>query len=214
MRQHRAGEQRQQRHQRHERHVLEQQHRERVPPGGGGQQLALGQHRQHDRRRGQRQPRPQHRRRRPIDAGQPRQTGEQQRGRQHLADAQAEHRAAEDPKPVRPQFQPDQEQQHDHAEFRDLGDLPDIGDQPQPGRPDHRAGDQVAEDGAEAEPARQRHRDRGGRQQGHQRGEHRRVSRAGGRRAAYPSARGTQGMRATSMPSSANASACSGVVSP
>ncbi len=30
----------------------------------------------------------------------------------------------------------------------------------------------------------------------------------------YPSARGSQGIRATSMPSSANASACSGVVSP
>ena len=30
----------------------------------------------------------------------------------------------------------------------------------------------------------------------------------------YPSARGTQGMRETSMPSSASASACSGLVSP
>ena len=40
-----------------------------------------------------------------------------------LRGAQPEHRAAHHPQPLRPQFQPDQEQQHDHAEAGDIGDL-------------------------------------------------------------------------------------------
>ena len=69
IRQRRARQQRHQCHQRNERQVLEQQHREAVAAGTAGQQLALGQHGQHDRGGRQRQPGAQHHRARPAQAG-------------------------------------------------------------------------------------------------------------------------------------------------
>ena len=84
---------------------------------------------------------------------------------QDLRRPKGEHRAPHHPKPLRPQFQPDQEQQHDDAERGDIGDLVDFGDQPQAGRADDHARQQIAEHAAEAEPPGQRHRDgRGGEQ--------------------------------------------------
>ena len=54
----------------------------------------------------------------------------------------------------------------------DRGDGVDISDQPQPGRPNRDAGEQIAEHAAEAGAARQRHGDGGGSQQDDESGQH------------------------------------------
>ena len=56
------------------------------------------------------------------------------------------------------QFQPDDEQQEDDAEFADMQDLLAIGDQPED-RPEQDSGKEIAENGAEADPLEQRGRD-------------------------------------------------------
>ena len=53
------------------------------------------------------------------------------RGQADLRRAEQEHGAAHDPEALWPQFQADQEQQHDDAELGDRRDLLDVGDQPQ-----------------------------------------------------------------------------------
>ncbi len=170
---------RQQRHQRdqgNERQVLEQQHGEAVAPGAALQQLALRQQGQHDGGGGHRQPRAHHHCARPADAGRVRHRRESRAAQHKLRGAQPEHRPAHHPQPLRPQFQPDQEQQHDHAEAGDVGDLAHAGDQSQAGGADRHARHQIAEHAAEPGAARQRHRDRDGGEQGNQRCQHRRRS--------------------------------------
>ncbi len=56
-------------------------------------------------------------------------------GRHHLPGAQAEHRAPHHPQALRAQFDADQEQQHDHAEFGDFRDLVVIIHQARPDGP-------------------------------------------------------------------------------
>jgi hypothetical protein len=168
----RPGEERHQGDQGDERHVLEQQHGKAVPPGGRGEEVPFGEHRQHDGRRGQGEAGAEHDRAGPRRAGEVREAGEQRRARHHLAEAQPEHRLAENPEPMRPEFEADQEQQHHDAEFRDRRDSRDIGDEAQPGRADHRAGDQVAKNAAEPQPARDRDGDRRRAKQGDQRLKH------------------------------------------
>ena len=89
-------------------------------------------------------------------------------GRHQLRAAQPEHRAAHHPQPLRPQLQPDQEQQHHHAEFRHLGNGAHIGHQAQAGGADGNAGKQIPQHTAEAGAAGERDSDRGGGEQGDQ----------------------------------------------
>ena len=99
-----------------------------------GQQLPLAEHRQHDGGGGQGESSPEHRRPGPGQSRHMGEHGDDGGSRHQLPEAEAEHRLAQDPQPVRPQFEPDQEEQHNNAEFGDMGDLLDIRDQSQPRR--------------------------------------------------------------------------------
>ena len=167
-----ARQQRHQRDQRNEGEVLEQQHGERVAAGAAGEQVALGQHRQHDRGGGHRKARAEHDRARPADADRMGESRQRRAADHHLRRAEAEHRAPHHPQPLRPHLQADQEQQHHHAKAGDGGDRFDVGDQPQPRRTDDDAGEQIAEHAAEAGAPCQRHGDRGGGEQDDESGQH------------------------------------------
>ncbi len=82
--------------------------------------------------------------------------------RRHLRPAQAEDRAAQAPQERGPHLQPDQEQQDHHAEFGELHHIGLLADQAEREGADHRAGDQVAQHRAHAEPLGQGHGDHAG----------------------------------------------------
>jgi hypothetical protein len=142
-----------------DRQILDQQHREGRAPEAGGEIAALGQHLQDDRGRGQRQPGPDHHRRRPAQTGQERGQGDRHRGHDDLRRAEPEGPPAHQPDALEGQLEADGEQQeHDPQLGQGAGPL-QIADQAQAGRPDHRAGDQIAEHRAELQALEQEHRD-------------------------------------------------------
>ena len=115
-------------HQRDERQILEQQHREPVAAGSALQHVRLGQHRQHDRGGRHRQPSPQHDGAGPRDARDVRQGSQRRTAQHHLRRPKSEDRLPHHPQPPGTKFQSDQEQQHDNAKGRDVGDLIDVAD--------------------------------------------------------------------------------------
>ena len=147
---------------------------EGVAAGGRAEQVALAEQRQHDRGGGEGKADAEHEAlayvelRGPADA-----RGEDGAGDDDLRGTEPEHGAPHQPDALRPQLQPDQEQQHEHAELGDLLDRLDVGDEAQRGRADDGAGDEVAEDRAEAGAPRQRDEDDRGREQVDDRLEHR-----------------------------------------
>ena len=155
-----AGEQRHQCDQRDECEVLEQQAlAKRVTSGRRCEQVALGQHRQHDGGGRHRKSSAQHDRPRPCDAVDVRQRGNGGGGDHQLCRSKAEYGAPHHPKSLRAQFEADEEQQHHHAEAGDAGDVIDVGDQAQARGADDDAGEQIAEHAAEACTPCQRHGD-------------------------------------------------------
>lgn len=147
-------------------------HREVLEQGHGEGRLArhrldhpaLGEDLQRDRRRRHRAGHAHHDALRPRDAEAARDERYFRRdGDRDLQQAQPEDRAAQRPQPARLELQPDEEQQHHDTELGHLLHEREVGDQPQAGRSDRDAGDQVAEHRAEPEPLEQRHHDhRGG----------------------------------------------------
>lgn len=101
-----------------------------------------------------------------------REAGKQRGGHCELGGAEAEDGLAHDPETFRAQFQSDQEQQHYHAQGRDSGDLFDLVDQAQAEGADGDTGQQVTQHAAQAGAAGERHRDRGGGEQGDECGQH------------------------------------------
>ena len=61
--------------------------------------------------------------------------GQQQAAGQHLGGAEAEDLLAQAPQPGGPHLQPDDEQEHDHAELGDVQDGLGVADQPRPNGP-------------------------------------------------------------------------------
>jgi hypothetical protein len=147
-------EERQQRDQRDEGDVLEEEDREGVPAGRRGEDAALAQHGQHDRGRGEGEAGADDEAVAPGEAAEDSDDGDDGGGRDELAGAEAEQRLAHQPEAVGAELEADQEEQHDDAEGRDGGDLIDIPHEPEPGGADGGAGEEVAEDAAEAEPPR------------------------------------------------------------
>ena len=111
--------------------------------GGGGQHEAHGGDERHHRRKSEQD----------ADAGQ-----------QRAADGDLRHAEPEDlppqaPQPRRLHLEPDDEQEHHHAELGDVQDRLRVGEQPQPERPDDEAGREIAQHRAEPDPLEQRHGD-------------------------------------------------------
>ena len=71
-------------------------------------------------------------------------------GDQYLREAEAENVVAQRPQPRRFQFQPDDEQEKDDAEFGNAQDLLALRDHA-PERADRQAGGEIAENGAESD---------------------------------------------------------------
>ena len=129
--------------QRRDRQILEQQDRETDAAGGEIEAFALGQHRNDDRGRGQRERRADDQRR-GWRLAQPESDGaEQQRREQRPAPAQPEHQAPHARQALERQFEPHHEQQEHDAERGDAVDRLDIGQRQrvEPGR----AGDETPE---------------------------------------------------------------------
>ncbi len=141
-------------------------------PTRGRAQIPFAQHRQHDRGRRQGQAGAEDDRAGPGHARDMGQRRQYERGRDRLAQPETDHRFAQRPQPFWAELQSDQEQEHDHAELRDMGDLLDVGHQPEGGRTDDDAGDEITENAAEAQPTRDRHGHRRGGQQHDERFEH------------------------------------------
>jgi hypothetical protein len=76
-----------------------------------------------------------------------------------MGDAEAEDLAAQRPQPRGLHFQPDDEQQHDDAEFGGVEDVFGVGEEPETERADGESRCEIAEHRAEAEAAKDRHRD-------------------------------------------------------
>ena len=128
---------------------------------------ALVEHLHDDRGRRQHEAHAGDERDRRRQAGQDADAGQQRAADHDLRDAEAEDLAPQAPQPRRLHLEPDDEQEHHHAEFGDVQDGLRVGEQPQPERADHEAGGQVAQHRAEPEPLEERHRDDARRQQGH-----------------------------------------------
>ena len=74
-------------------------------------------------------------------------------GHQELRRPEPEDGAPHQPDALRAQLEADEEQKHQDAELGDFLDDVDIRHEAEPGGPDQRAGDEIAKDRAEAEPA-------------------------------------------------------------
>ena len=85
--------------------------------------------------------------------------GQQRAANDDLRDTEAENLAAQAPQPRRLHLEPDDEQEHHHAELGDMQDRLRAGEELEPERADHQAGGQVAKHRAEPGPLEQRHRD-------------------------------------------------------
>ena len=122
---------------------------------------------EHDRRRRHGQHQARRERRLPRPAQRQRGEAEDGRGRYDLQAAEAENGAAQRPELRRLELEPDDEQHDDDAELGEVHDMGALGsDDAEHGRPDDDAGDEIAEDGAQAEARGDRHREHGGGQVG------------------------------------------------
>ncbi len=84
---------------------------------------------------------------------------------QHLREPEPEDLLAQRPQLGGPHLEPDQEQEQHDAQFGDVQDGLRVVEERETEGADQQAGTEVAEDGAQAELAKQRDRDDGGRQQ-------------------------------------------------
>ena len=160
------GHQRHQREQRHHRHVLEQQDREGALAVILLQMAALLQDAQRDRGGGERQRKAGDQRAAPVEqAGEQRQPRDGEPGDEHLRDAEAENVAPHGEQAVQLQFEPDQEQQHHHAELGDAEDALRSREKAEPVGADDHPDDQVGDDRGEPGEARERHADHQGGEQ-------------------------------------------------
>ena len=73
------------------------------------------------------------------------------RGQRQLSGAEAEYGATQRHQPAKLELEPDQEQQHDHAQLRNRDDALGRTECRQPMRTDHDAGDQICDDGGQPE---------------------------------------------------------------
>ena len=160
------GHQRHQREQRHHRHVLEQQDREGALAVSLLQVAALLQDAQRDRGGGERKREAGDERAAPVEpAGEQRKARNGEPGDQDLRDAEAEDVLAHGEQAVEFQFEPDQEQQHHHAELGDGEDALGRRENAEPVGADDHAGDQIGDDRGEPREARERHADHQGGEQ-------------------------------------------------
>ena len=163
-----ARQHRHQHQQRRDGEVLQQQHGEAQAPDRRGEAFALGEHRNDDRGRRQRQSRADRRRRRGRPSERIGDEPQRQRGDDELAEAEFEHQPAHALDALERQFEADGEQQHDDAEFGQPGDRLDVGERQrgEDGRAlgelaeaewaEGDAGEQVAEHRADAQADEQR----------------------------------------------------------
>ncbi len=153
---------------RRDRQVLEQQDREADAAGGQIEAPALGQHRNDEGGRGQRQRRSDDDRRRQRLAEPEGDRAKQQRREHDLGGAQPEHQAPHALETLERQFEAHHEQQKHHAERRDAIDRLDIGERQgveprrargeatQTGRPERDAGKHKTEHRTDAQAEEQR----------------------------------------------------------
>ena len=141
-----------------DRQVLDQEDREGRAPEARGDVAAIGQKPQDDRRRGEREPGADDERGRAAHAGQPGHHRDDRGGHDHLRRAQPEGAAAHHLDAFERQLQADGEEQENDAELAQRPGRLRVADERQPGRPDHRSGDQIAEH--RAEPQALKHGDR------------------------------------------------------
>ena len=139
--------------------VLKQQDGKRLAPVPRGQLATLRQRLQHERRGGQACPHPNHHRCQPGLPHGRREQRDRQGAQEQLGAAQPEHGAAQDPESRGLQLQADDEEQQHHAELGEVQRVLDFAHEPKTPRPDEHAGDEIAEDGAEAKPLEERHED-------------------------------------------------------
>jgi hypothetical protein len=152
------AEQREHREDRDDGDVLEQQHRERGLAAAGLELAALGQRRQHDRRRRHRHDQPDRERRAPRHAERQRAGGDHRGRRRDLQPAEAEDRSAQPPQERRLQLEADHEQHHHDAELGEVHDVLALAaDRAEHVGADQHAGHQVAQHRAQPEPLGDRH---------------------------------------------------------
>ena len=163
-----ARQHRHQHQQRRDREVLQQQRGEAQAADRRGEAFALGEHRNDDRGRRQRQSRADRRRRRGRPAERVGDEPQRQRGDDQLAEAEFEHQPAHALDALERQFEADGEQQHDDAEFGQPVDRLDVGqgergkdgralgELAEAERAEGDAGEQVAEHRADAQTDEQR----------------------------------------------------------
>jgi hypothetical protein len=155
---------RQQRHDgqdRDRRDVLQQRDAEHALAGTGGHQVALGENAQADRGRAHRQPQAGHDGQPPVRPRGQADTRDQCRRPEQLRAAPAEDRPSKRPQAARFEFEADQEQHQHDSEFGEVQHRLRVGHELQAPGPDRDAGAQVADDRAQAQQARQRHRQHG-----------------------------------------------------
>ena len=154
--------------------ILRQQHGKTRPPRARGQPLLLRQKFKHDGCRGQRKAGAENDRIGRFLAGFRRHCGDQTCGQQHLQTAEAKDVAPHRQQTLERQFEPNQKQQKDDAELGDTLDVLGVADREpikdrdladeraQAQRAQYGAGDEIAECGAYAQPADDRHQNPGG----------------------------------------------------
>ena len=164
---------RQQGEQRNDGEVLEEEDAETRPTDGAAAEAALVEHAKHDRGRGEGEDGAGDDGGAPGQAGRPRDGEDDQAAGGELGGAQAEDAATELPEQGGLELEADEEEQNDHAEIGQAHHVGTGADEVQHMRTDDDAGDQIAEQGAEARTPGERNReDAGGEvdQDGHHRG--------------------------------------------
>ncbi len=160
------GEQRQGGEQRHHRHILEQQDREGALPIILLELAALFQDLQCDRGRRHRERQAGDDGAAPVDqacgAGE---RADHDSGEAQLRHAQPENGAAHRDQPPQFELEPDQEQQHYHAELGNRNDALGCSECGEPRGADDDAGDEIGDDGRQSDAARDRHAQHRGREQ-------------------------------------------------
>ena len=156
------GQQRQQRQDRNDRDVLKEKNGKRGLPAGRAHLALFVQKLEHDRSRRHRQDHADRESDFPAKAERDRRRRDQRRSQHHLRAAEAKNGRAHLPEQRGPQLQPDHEKHHHDAELREVHHVgPFRADEAETKRPDNNSREQIAEDGAEPEPLRQRHGDDG-----------------------------------------------------
>jgi hypothetical protein len=166
--------------QRHDREVLQQQDREAGTADRRAELPALDQELHDDCRGGERETGAEDYRRLRRSAERPDDRGDGRAGDADLQAAEAEDEVAHAPQAVERQFEPDREQEEDHAELGETPHAVDVGyhgerepahlvlEQAESEGADDPADDQVAEDGAHSETMEKRHDDPGRDQEDHE----------------------------------------------